>query len=390
MSTSDPLWVTAVLAGLIVAAEWLVRRTALRHLGTALLVILLGALAANLGLIPSASEGSALYDGVFTYVAPLTIFWLLLEVNLKAVRAAGVPMLVMFLLGAAGTTVGVLVAITAVGMDAFGALTAPLAGMFTGTYTGGSINFNAIGLHYRVVEEGAIYAGAVAVDNLLTAIWMIVTLALPAVLQKLAPRPRVAAPGPERPEYDELRHHHDTETVSPLDLGVNLAMGAGALWFSDIAAGWLAGVGLPLPSILILTTIALLLAQHPRFAALAGARVLGIFGVYFFLVVIGAHAEVAALTALGQLGVTLLAFVVTAVLIHGLVVFGAGWLLKQDWEVVAIASQANIGGGTSALALARSFDRPELFLPAILAGSVGTAGGTYLGFFVAGLLGAPA
>ena len=70
--------------------------------------------------------------------------------------------------------------------------------------------------------------------------------------------------------------------------------------------------------------------------------------------------------------------------------FGAGWALRQDWEVVAIASQANIGGGTSALALARSFDRPELFLPAILVGSLGTAGGTYLGFFVAGLLGAPA
>jgi len=386
LSVSDPLWVVAVLAFLVVAAEWLVRRTALRHFGSALLVILLGALAANLEIIPSASDATPLYDGVFTYIAPLTIFWLLLEVNLKAIRAAGLPMLVMFLLGAGGTVAGVFAGIAVVGADAFGTLTAPLAGMFTGTYTGGSVNFNAIGLHYRVVEEGAIYAGAVAVDNLITALWMIATLALPPILQRFWPRARVAHDG--EAGYDELRHHHDTETVSPMDLGITLALGAGALWLSGLLADALAGVGLPIPSILLVTTFALLLAQHPRFAALTGARVLGIFGVYVFLAVIGAHAEVAALAALGQLGVTLLVFVVVTVLVHGAVTFGAGWALRQDWEVVAIASQANIGGGTSALALARSFDRPELFLPAILVGSLGTAGGTYLGFFVAGLMGA--
>lgn len=390
MSVADPLWVAGVLAGLIVAAEWLVRHTALRHFGSALLVILLGAVAANLEVIPSASDATPLYDGVFTYVAPLTIFWLLLEVNLRAVRAAGIPMLVMFLLGAAGTTLGVFLGIVAVGTDAFGSLTAPLAGMFTGTYTGGSINFNAIGLHYGVVEEGAIYAGAVAVDNLMTAIWMIATLAFPPLLQRLAPRARLAHDQSAAAGYDEMRHHHDTETVSPMDLGITLALGAGALWLSGVIASALAGMGVPIPSILVLTTLALLLAQHPRFAALTGARVLGIFGVYVFLVVIGAHAEIAALAALGQIGVTLLAFVVVTVVVHGLFTFGAGWALRQDWEVVAIASQANIGGGTSALALARSFDRPELFLPAILVGSLGTAGGTYLGFFVAGLLGAPA
>lgn len=385
---SDPLWVVAVLAFLVVGAEWLVRRTALRHFGSALLVILLGALAANLEIIPSASDATPLYDGVFTYIAPLTIFWLLLEVNLKAIRAAGLPMLVMFLVGAGGTMAGVFAGIAVVGADAFGALTAPLAGMFTGTYTGGSVNFNAIGLHYRVVEEGAIYAGAVAVDNLVTALWMIATLALPPILQRFRPRARIAHDEDGRPGYDELRHHHDTETVSPMDLGITLALGAGALWLSGILADALAGLGLPIPSVLLLTTFALLLAQHPRFAALTGARVLGIFGVYIFLAVIGAHAEVAALAALGQLGVTLLFFVVVTVVVHGAVIFGAGWALRQDWEVVAIASQANIGGGTSALALARSFDRPELFLPAILVGSLGTAGGTYLGFSVAGLLGA--
>ncbi|MGC1515412.1 MAG: DUF819 family protein, partial [Maribacter sp.] len=44
------------------------------------------------------------------------------------------------------------------------------------------------------------------------------------------------------------------------------------------------------------------------------------------------------------------------------------------------------GGGTSAIALAETFDRSELILPAILVGTLGNALGTYLGFLVTYLL----
>jgi uncharacterized membrane protein len=63
-----------------------------------------------------------------------------------------------------------------------------------------------------------------------------------------------------------------------------------------------------------------------------------------------------------------------------------GLLLKSDWSIIAIASQANIGGGSTDLALAKSFNRDDLLLPAILAGSIGTGVGTYFGFLVAGIL----
>ena len=55
-------------------------------------------------------------------------------------------------------------------------------------------------------------------------------------------------------------------------------------------------------------------------------------------------------------------------------------LWPQSRDMAAVASQANIGGGSTALATARSIGRPELGLPAILVGSLGTALGTYLGF----------
>ena len=69
----SPLYVLTLLTLSVLICEWLVRNTFLRHLGTALLVILFVAVLANVGLLPSASESSVIYTGVFRYLAPLSI-----------------------------------------------------------------------------------------------------------------------------------------------------------------------------------------------------------------------------------------------------------------------------------------------------------------------------
>ena len=71
---NSPLFVLAVLGLNVAASEWLVRHTWLRHFGSALLVIVLTSITANIGLIPTYSGGSAIYSGIFEYVAPLAIF----------------------------------------------------------------------------------------------------------------------------------------------------------------------------------------------------------------------------------------------------------------------------------------------------------------------------
>ena len=133
-----------------------------------------------------------------------------------------------------------------------------------------------------------------------------------------------------------------------------------------LAAGWIEGaVGWAFPPVLILTTLALVLAQAGVGKRLRGGRMLGMFGVYLFLAVIGALCDVGALREIGSLGVSLSVFVVVVVLVHGAVIFGAAAVLRLPPEVAAVASQANVGGGTSALALARSLGRADLVLPAI-------------------------
>jgi len=384
------LYVLAVLCLIVAVSEWLVRRTRLRVIGSALLVIVLTAMAANLGALPAGSteaEPVPVYEGVFAYVAPLSIFWLLLPVNLRDILQAGVPLITLFLVGSAATTVGVMLGMWAVnGVTTIGPLYEVLGGMFVATYTGGSVNFNAVAIGYDMMREGVLYGGAVAVDNIITALWMVVTLAVPRLLMPIWPRKAFATMRSSRPAVD-TGVTSDTESVHPLDLGLVLALGFGAVWISNEASAWIAAAwDVSIPSIIILTVIALVLAQLPFVARLRGARLLGMFAVYLFLAVIGAFCNLNALADLGQLGITLLLFALIVVAVHGVITFSTARLMKADLGLAAVASQANVGGGTSALALARSLGRSDLVLPAVLVGSLGYAIGTFLGFWAAAQL----
>ncbi|MEZ5041104.1 MAG: DUF819 family protein [Saprospiraceae bacterium] len=381
---TSPLYVLTLLAFIVVLSEWLVRQTFLRHFGTALLVIAITAIIANIGILPAGSSEMrpvAAYDAIFEYVAPIAICWLLLRVNLRDVLKAGLPLVLLFLIGALGTTFGVVVGMWVVnGAQHIGEHFAALGGMFVGTYTGGSINFNALALNYGVVKEGGLYSGAVVVDNIITAIWMIVTLAIPRLLAPLwKGAVRKATAGTEI----HLGIEEDTESIHPMDLGFTLALGMGALLVSQKLSEGLGTLGYNVPTIIIITILALIIAQLPMAKRIKGAQVLGMFAVYLFLAVIGAFCDLAALQQLGSLGGVLFFFAIITVSINALFVLTAARLMKQGLVEAAMVSQANIGGGTSALALARSLGRPDLVLPAVLLGSLGNAVGTFLGFWAA-------
>ena len=375
--------IAAVLAFIIAACEWLAINTWFRHLGAALLVIIVTALVANVGLIPTYSADTPLYGDIFTYVAPLGIFWLLLLVDLHSLRQAGLPTLVLFLLGALGTALGVATSHWLVGGEAaLGENHAALAGMFTGTYVGGSVNYNAIALEYGVMEDVALYAGSAAVDNAMTTLWMIACVALPRLLAPLWP-----ANSDARAALPTAPPQVDIEPTRLLDLAFLIALGLAALGVTEALTLFLSqSLGVDVPSVLVLSTLALVLAQMPVIQRLAGARLLGLLAVNLFLAVIGSLCDMNALARMGELAPVLGAFVVVLVAIHGVMTFGAARVLRFDLATAAVASQANIGGGTSALALARSLGRSDLELPAILVGTAGLAVGNYLGFAMVALL----
>jgi uncharacterized membrane protein len=376
---TNPIYVLAVLCFMVILAIYAAKTKFGKQFGAALLVILFTAVIANLKLIPSASNSIPLYSGIFHYIAPISIFYLLLNVNLTSIKRAGLPMIGLFVIGSLATTLGILISWfvlspeTVLGED--GKI---IAGMLTGTYTGGSLNFNAIALEYDFQENGVLYAGTIAVDNVVTTIWIITTLAIPNVLRrfwkdKTNLKASISNENEARPE---------DEYIDFISLMWLLFLGIAAYYISDLLSDLLPQV----PSILILSSIGIVLAQTKFVANLKGSHNLGLYLVFIFCAVIGAYCELSAVAELKEVGITLLLFAGLAVLLHGVIVILLGGLLYRDWEMIAIISQANVGGGTTAIALAESFNRKDLVLPAILVGTLGTALGTYLGFLVVYIL----
>ena len=381
----QPLYILTILLLLVLFSEWLAEKKFFKHIGSVLLVIIFAAILANLGVIPSSHNAPALYNGIFHYAAPLGLFFLLLQVKLKDLRLAGLPMLIMFLVGSAATIAGVVIGYSLLNPQHHQVNFAyAVAGMYTGTYIGGSANLNAVALEYGVNKDGTLFAAINAADNIITTIWMMLTLILPSFFQRFFPRKRKIAPQLEKFSDEELKNKllQPANNIHLTDIAILLALGFGVMFISEQVAFYFKGV----PSILVLTTLALILAQFTFVQNLQGGKIIGFLLIMLFLAVVGAYCDIKALLNTGAVAGLLLAWVTLIVFIHGLLIFFIGGIFKQDWDIVSIASNANIGGATSAPVCANSIGRPDLQLPGLLAGSVGNAIGTYLGIFVAELL----
>jgi uncharacterized membrane protein len=129
-----------------------------------------------------------------------------------------------------------------------------------------------------------------------------------------------------------------------------------------------------------LTTFTLGVAQLPAVRRLRGAFHLGILALNLFFVVIGIGSRAAEILAVG---LEVFYFTATVVLIHGLVTFAVARLVRLDVETTTVASQAAVGGPSTAMALAIARHRPGLALPGLMAGLLGYAVGDYLGLAVA-------
>jgi len=373
---TNPVYVLSVLCFMVILSVYAGKTKIGKQLGgSALLVILFTAVISNFNFIPSASNSIELYDIIFKYVAPISIFYLLLKVNITSIKNAGLPMVGLFVIGSLATTCGIIISSYLLTPESLlGEDAKIIAGMLTGTYTGGSVNFNAIALEYEFQKKGVLYAGTIAVDNVVTAIWIMITLIIPTVLNRIWKGDKKVV----SKKSNSLKEDQENQNIDLTSLAWLLFLGVSVYYISDIISNYIINI----PSILILTTIGIILAQSKFISNLKGSQDLGLYLVYVFLAVIGAYCEIGAVSQLQDIGFLLLIFTISAVIIHGILFIIIGGVVYRDWEMISIASQANIGGGPSAIALAEAFDRKDLILPAILVGSLGNALGTYLGFLV--------
>jgi uncharacterized membrane protein len=112
---------------------------------------------------------------------------------------------------------------------------------------------------------------------------------------------------------------------------------------------------------------------------LSGYSEAGNVMMFIFLASIGASADVWELIEIAPI---LFVFATIIIVIHLVVLFGIGMLMKLDLAELAMASAVCIGGPSSAPALASAKGWKDLLIPGILAGSFGYAIGSFVGVSV--------
>lgn len=366
---TEPVALLACLFALIALSRWLDEHVrAVQTITSAVVCTLLGIALSNLGVLPHTSP---VYDGVNTYAVPYAIVLVILGSDLRDLRVAGRGVMACFAAATAGSFVGSLAA-GLLFSSWLGAETWKLSGQFAGSFVGGGMNFVAVGR--GLATDPALFAAASVVNNLSTVPWMLAQMALVPLLARHYRGGAAAGDAAEAERISaRVREQWTRVDLTLTAMAVLAALPLAIMWVSLRLSPLLPGF----PLVLWQTTLALVVAQIPAVRRVSGATVLSYFALHLFFVVIGTSAVFA---ELATSGLALLVFMVTIILIHALIAYGAGWLFGADLPTVTVASQAAVGGPGSALAVAMSMKWPALVTPGIIVGIFGYAIGNYVGF----------
>ena len=396
---ADDTWaLLALMVASVALAIWLEQKYVwASKISGAIIALLIALAASNLAIIPTSC---VLYDDiVWGYAVPMGIPLLLLQCNMKKIWKETGRMMVIFLIGAAGTVAGAFLAYTL--LHSFIPGLEGVAAMMTGSYIGGGVNFAALASEFEV---GEIKAATTVADNLLMALYFfgLIFIAGMKFFRKRYSHPHIdaiAESGDLSGAQTQAAAYWSRKDISLKDIAMNFAYAVLVVFAAKIIAAFIGGLipdtGVALHMLhtffgseyVWITTVSMACATfgEKQVAKLSGSQEIGTYLIYLFLFVIGVPASIVKIIQETPL---LLVFTGIMVLVNMLFCFIGGKLLHFDLEDIILASNANIGGPTTAAGMAISQGWSALVGPVMLVGTFGYVIGTYLGILVGGLLGA--
>ncbi len=331
-------------------------------------------LCSTLGLI---DPKSPLYSKISTYLLPASLLLLLMTVDIKAIFQLGRSALLIFFIGSLGIMLGTTL-VFFLFKDWVGIEFASGFGALSASWTGGSANMIAV--KEATATPDNVFLPMVIVDTIVPYVWMGMLVALSS-FQPLFDRFINA----RREILDQLGQKSHSEQNNPIKKWQIRPMVIILLiaWAGSFAARGLAQY-LPVIKDMISTyawTIILVsfLGIGLSFTKLKnlekfGSSKIGYFILYFVLASIGAKAS---LTNIHSTLILILAgFLI--VFVHAVILLVTARFLKIPMFLVAVASQANIGGVASAPIVAEIYQRGLASVGLLLA-ILGNIVGTYLG-----------
>lgn len=350
---------------------------------------------ANFKIIPT---DTPTYDMVWDYVVPLALPMLLFSANIKKIWKESGRIVVIFIIGGIGTALGAILGFFIL-RNHIPELY-KMAGMMTGSYIGGGVNFVAMADNFVISKE--LISALVVADNLNMALYFFVLISIPSIpfFKKNFNHPLIdelERVGEDEEAKTRAAAYWDKKEISLKDIAFTIGISFIIVAISDTLAEFLGSViptnnfglsllnGLLGNKYLIITTLTMILATYlPNFFGnINGAQEIGTFLIYIFFVVIGVPASIHLIITKSPL---LLLFCAIMVIVNMLFILFIGKLFKFNLEEILIASNSNIGGPTTAAAMAIAKGWTPLVLPAILAGTLGYIIGNYFGIFIGNLL----
>lgn len=354
------------------------------------IIALVGAmLLANFNIIPT---DSPVYDTVWAYVVPLAIPLLLFRSNILKIWNESGRLLLIFLISSIGTVAGAIIAFFA--LKEYIPHLEKISAMMTGSYIGGGVNFAAMSAKFET--PGELVSATVVADNMLMAIYFLVLILIPTLsfFRKKYPTPHIDELEKNVSADENLAASYwERKDISLLDIGKAVGTAFAIVALSFTIAGYFDNLipsgdnvnvffnvlnGIFGDKYLMLTTLTMFFVSvFPKyFENINGAQEIGTYLIYIFFVVIGVPAS---LPLILQNAPLIFVFVTIMVFMNMLISFGVGKVTKFSLEEIILASNANIGGPTTAAAMAISKGWTKLVGPILLVGTLGYIIGNYAG-----------
>lgn len=378
ISPNETLQIAGILTGLAAFGFW-VETTAIGRKASGVLIILcLGVLLSNIQIIPHSADA---YGVVGSMLVPLAIPMLLFRADLKQVFAEVGPMLKAFI--ASALVIAVSIIVLTLAFD-FGEYESKVAGTLAGSYIGGSLNFVATAQAVQLDDPNH-YVAALTADTIGAVLFLILLMVMPALafVRRLMPSRYYSESGAN---LGAEAGHQETTAAKPFDIAGLAAAMATSFIICALADLISAKLGQESYSILIITILALLVANFmkPLVKRFNSEFEVGTFFMYMFFVTIGAGADVATIAGVALPYVVLICLAVAMFFVLILVV---GRVLRLDLAELMVAANACILGPATAAALAAGQGWKDLVTPGMLTGILGYSVGTFIGVAVTKLLG---
>ncbi|PON58189.1 hypothetical protein PanWU01x14_167880 [Parasponia andersonii] len=332
-------------------------------LSGALVSTLIGLAATNLGVLSSEAPAFSI---VLEFLLPAAVPLLLYRADMRRVIKSTGALLLAFLLGSVATTIGTVVAYFLVPMRSLGQDSWKIAAALMGRHIGGAVNYVAISDALGV--KPSVLAAGLAADNVICAVYFSTLFALAS---KVPPEASTSSDGDAA----------DTKSASGESLPILQTISALAVSLAICKLGsyltkyfGIQGGGLP-----AVTAIAVILstAFPKQFAYLApSGEAMAVVLMQLFFTVVGASGNIWSVIYTAP---SIFMFSLVQIAVHLALILGLGKLFGFDLKLLLIASNANVGGPTTACGMATSKGWTSMIIPGILAGIFGIAIATFLG-----------